>query len=178
MSAGIPIEANARQRVRLMLKNSPTFVSFLKVAADLVDARIHDRQVIENLDPANPSPAARPLALIHTPKFDYFKDSLGERNEYRIRGSIRVLLESQFLGVDATQGNAMLDEFESITGQIRRELVELLDDPLGTTAYLSFTSIHTATPAARTLFSHRTEVNDFFGVGWLFSLGDSGGGSE
>jgi hypothetical protein len=189
------IESEAKARVRLMLKHSPSFRELLGLgpAASntlvgneaFIDARIHDDEIIENQDPANsgpafsapaPSgPAPRPLALIHNAKFDYAATSQGEFNEWEAGGDVRLLIESQYLGDQIVDGQSQRKAFEQLTGRIRTELVGLIQNPLGTEYYTAFHAIRATIPVSRTPKKQRTATSDFFAAGWLFVCGNEGG---
>jgi hypothetical protein len=178
------IESEAKARVRLMLAHCPSFreliglgeaaTNTLEGNEDYVDARIFNDEVRENPSPENPQPALRPLALIHNAKFDYSTDSIGEFNEWKAGGDVRLLIESQYLGESIQDGQAQREAFERITGRIRTELVGLIQDPLGTTHYTAFHTVRATIPVSRTAVKQRTATSDFFAVGWLFVAGSEG----
>jgi hypothetical protein len=172
MTAPTGIETEAYDRVRALFKASPTFQAWIGANVN-PDTRIHEDEVIENLDPLAPRTLVRPLVLIEGPSFYYVPAGLVE---YDTQGGITALIESQYLGeINDLQGQAMRREFRATIGQIRRELMALRNDPLGTSPYVYFHSITTVMPPTRTLFDNRGPGNDFFAVQWKFSLMNEGG---
>ncbi len=175
MSTGIEVEAE--DRVRAMFKASTTFLAWIGANVN-PDSRIHEFEIIENVDPLAPRSVVRPLVLIENPQFDYVPSGLdGTGLEYSTMGGITALIESEYIGdsPNALDAQAMFKRFKAITGQIRRELMDLRISPLGTTPFTYFQSISVVLPPTRTLESNRGPGNDFFATKWKFSLMNAGG---
>lgn len=171
------IEVEAEERIATMFANCPAFLAWIGANVD-PRSRIHIDEIIENQDPETPAAELRPLVLIETPRFDYsdFSQS-GVEVDYTTSGGVRVLIESQYLGddVSAPAAQAAKQAFKRTIGQIRRELMDLRNEPLGTTSYIYFHAIGTTMPPTRTLEANRCRGNDFFAVQWEFTLMQTGG---
>lgn len=170
------IEVEAADRVRRMLADCPTFKSWIGESVD-PNSRIFDDEIHEQEDPTDPEKKIRPLALIEDPNFDNFAASIGPNIEYTTTGGIQLLLESEYLGEDVqgAEEQVRFREFKQITGQIRRELLDRLSDPLGESSYVAFSSIRTVIRPMRTPAEARGPGFDYFAVVWRFELGEGGG---
>ena len=177
MTAPTGIEVEAEQRVEDLLCHSATFQSWIGANVD-PKTRIHRHEIIEQLEgDEHPKAADRPLALIEVPRFDYLPAGIGLVTEFTTAGGVMLLLESQYLteGLGAAAAAAQFQQFKAITGQIRRELLDILCDPLGGTSFIYFQSITVTLPPTRTLPENRGTNYDYFATGWRFNLANGGG---
>jgi hypothetical protein len=177
MTAPTGIEVEAEQRVKDLLCASTTFQSWIGANVD-PKTRVHFHEVIENLEGGeHPIAENRPLALIEVPRFDYLPAGIGLVTEFTTVGGVMLLLESQYLSeeINAPAAAAMFQTFKATVGQIRRELLDLLCNPLNATSFIYFQSITVTLPPTRTLAENRGTNYDFFAVGWRFNLANGGG---